>query len=147
MRTLALLMLLLCSGCLPMSAPFHLHPVVDGGADPSPIPCRAKLHFGWQTHSFVATLPSGEVCRGQCKAPIGHVTSPDRDMAPLWDKVYGPHFFNAHVMGSRGHQRVVLKGERGSTVRLEFHQVPGQEEGRVQGVAIDQAQRLYKIGL
>jgi len=67
-------------------------------------------------------------------------------MAPLWDKVYGQGFFNAQVLGSAGHSRVNLVGDRGTKIRLEFHKKAGDQHGAMDGVAVDKAGQIYKMG-
>jgi hypothetical protein len=145
MRIASILLLCLCTGCFPLSAPFHLHLVNEERGALSPIPCQFKVHFGWQTATIVATLNSGEACQGHVNL-VGSATPPDRDMAPLWDRIFGQGFFNAQVLGSAGHSRVVLLGDRGTEIRLEFHRKAGDQQGGLEGVAIDKAGQIYKMG-
>ncbi len=99
-RTTAVLPLLLCSACLPISAPFHLYPI-NSPASSEPIPCRLRLHFGWQTITITATLPNGGVFSGSFPT---NITPPNRELAPEWDQVFGAGFFNAKVL-----ERVVTR--------------------------------------
>lgn len=141
MRILTLFSLLLCTACLPISASFHIYPI--GGTQTEPIPCRFKIHFGWQTATLTATLPDGESFSGSTST---HTNPPDREMAPLWDQIFGNGFFNSRVLGSPGHFRVVLKGSQGHDLKMEIHAIPGDHHGGFEGVALDNENRLYKAG-
>ena len=146
MRIASILLLCFCTGCFPLSAPFHLHVITEEKGPINPIPCKFKVHFGWQTASIVATLNTGEVCQGQFNLVSSAAAPLDREMAPLWDKVFGQGFYNAQVLGSAGHLRLVLLGNRGTEIRLEFHKMAGDKNGGMEGVAVDKAGQLYKMG-
>jgi len=141
-RTTAVLPLLLCSACLPISAPFHLYPI-NSPASSEPIPCRLRLHFGWQTITITATLPNGGVFSGSFPT---NITPPNRELAPEWDQVFGAGFFNAKVLGSPKHFRTTLKSEAGEALVLEMHAIPGDTKGGMEGVAVDGHKGIYKAG-
>lgn len=142
MRILVALSLLLCTACLPISAPFHIYPIGEA-ASSSPIPCRFKIHFGWQSATIIATLPRGETFSAAFDI---HVAPPDREMAPFWDKVFGAGYFNAKVLGSRQHFRIALRSAQGQEMQMELHGIPGDHRGGLEGVAVDGKHQLYKAG-
>lgn len=142
MKILAGSILLLLTACLPLSAPFHLHPV-GGSASPAPIPCRFKIHFGWQTATITAELGDGE----RYSADFGtRPDPPDREMAPLWDQVFGAGYFNSRVLGSPQHFRAVAHNAQNQELRIELHRIPGDNHGGLEGVAIDSRRQVYKAG-
>ena len=142
-RGLGLLTLIFSTACFPVSAPFHLYPL--SSATPSePIPCRLKLHFGWQTMSITATLPTGGVFSGSFPTNIAPPNS--RDLAPYWDQVFGAGYFNAKVLGSPKYIRTTLKNEQGDELLLEMHAIPGDTKGGLEGVAVDSRKVIYKAG-
>ena len=142
MRMPCLALLLLSTGCLPFSAPFHIYDVSAAGPT-SPIPCRVKVHFGWQSASITARPPEGEVFTATFAM---NPEPPDRSMAALWDRIYGGGYFEAKVLGSRQHFRVTLKGDQGHELQMEVHQPPGLDRSGVEGVAVGSGGRLYKVG-
>ena len=141
-RIIATLALLACPGCIPVSAPFHLYPI-NPAKSSQPIPCRLRLHFGWQTISITATLPDGGAFSGSFPT---NITPPNRDLAPEWEQVFGPGFFNAKVLGSPKHFRTTLKNEAGEALVLEMHAIPGDAKGGMEGVAVDGSKGIYKAG-
>jgi hypothetical protein len=102
-----------------------------------------KLHFGWQTISITAALPNGGVFSGSFPT---NITPPNRDLAPEWDQVFGPGFFNAKVLGSAKHFRTALKNGTGEELLLEMHSIPGDTKGGMEGVAVDRHKGIYKAG-
>ena len=142
-RGIGVLTLILSTACFPVSAPFHLYPISSATAS-EPIPCRLKLHFGWQTITITATLPTGGVFSGSFPTNIAPPNS--RDLAPYWDHVFGSGFFNAKVLGSPKHFRTALKNEQGDELLLEMHAIPGDTRGGMEGVAVDSRKVIYKAG-
>jgi hypothetical protein len=134
--------LLLVTACFPISAPFHLYPI-NFAAPADPILCKLKLHFGWQTITITATLPTGGVFSGSFPT---NITPPNRDLAPYWDQVFGLGFFNAKVLGSPKHFRTTLKNQQGDELQLEMHGIPADTRGGMEGVAIDSNKGIYKAG-
>lgn len=142
LRLLALLTILSCTGCLPFSAPFHLYPIT-AAAQASPVLCRFKIHFGWQTATITATLPDGGLYSGSFPLSTG---IPDRELAAYWDQVFGAGYFNSKVLGSPRHFRSTLRNGQGAELTLELHQIPGDNHGGMEGVAISNNKDLYKAG-
>jgi len=139
----AVLALLLSPACLPVSAPFHLY-AMDPAAPQQPLPASIRIHFGWQTMTLTATLPDGNTYRGSIPTTFGPPS--ERTLAAGWDRVYGPGYFNAKVLGSPKHCRATLTSSAGATLLLELHAIPGDTKGGVEGVAQDAEGRLYKAG-
>jgi len=142
LRVLAVLAMVSCVGCLPVSAPFHLYPI-HSTTQQSPVPCRLKIHFGWQSATITATLPDGDVYSGSFTL---NPAIPDRELASYWDEVFGAGYFNAKVLGSPRHFRTTLRDGQGAELILEMHQIPGDNRGGMEGVAIGAHQSLYKAG-
>jgi hypothetical protein len=141
-RLIAVLSLLLFTGCFPVSGSFHLYPM-NASPRQAPVLCRFKIHFGWQTATVTATLPGGDRYSGSFPLNSG---VPDRELASHWDEIFGTGYFNAKVLGSPRHFRTTLKNDSGEAMRLELHQIPGDNRGGMEGVAIDGSNRLYKAG-
>lgn len=142
LRSLAVPIMLLCTGCLPMTAPFHLYPI-NASPQQEPVLCRFKIHFGWQSATITAILPGNELYSGSFAL---NTAIPDRELAPYWDQVFGPGYFNAKVLGSPRHFRTILKNRQGMELNLEMHQIPGDNRGGMEGIAIDSNKRIYKAG-
>jgi len=71
---------------------------------------------------------------------------PDRELAPYWDQIFGSGYFNAKVLGSPRHFRTVIKNKQGAELILEMHQIPGDNRGGMEGVAINSNKDIYKAG-
>jgi len=143
MRPFIAASLLFLTGCFPVSAPFHIYPIREAGSG-SPIPCRFRIHFGWQNATISAFLPDGETYASVISTTRSD--PPNRDLAPLWDKVFGAGYFNAKVLGSPQHFRTTLKNEQGRELRMELHRMPGDPNNGFEGVAIDGDNLIYKAG-
>ena len=142
-QILGALSLLLLTACLPVSGPFNLYPI-NSTTLTQPIPCKLKLHFGWQTITITATLPTGGVYSGSFPT---NATAPNRDLASYWDQVFGSGYFNAKVLGSPKHVRATLQNGQGDKLQLEMHSIPGDTKGGgMEGVAVDSNKDLYKAG-
>jgi len=142
LRLLVLPSMLLFTGCLPVTAPFHLYPI-NASPQQAPILCRFNAHFVWQSATITAALPDNDSYSGSF--PL-NTAIPDRELSPYWDQVFGPGYFNAKVLGSPRHFRTTLKNKQGIELRLEIHQIPGDNRGGMEGIAIDSDKHLYKAG-
>ena len=68
------------------------------------------------------------------------------DMASVWDLVYGPGYFIAHVLGARLYAQAAITGSRGTALNVEFYRPnPGGEQIRIFGVAKDSKDGVYKM--
>lgn len=142
MRSLTVVCLLLCTGCFPISAPFHIYPV-NQAPGAFPISCRFKLHFGWQSATVTVTMPNGDIYSGSLNSSSPR---PDNAMAASWDQVFGNGYFTAKVLGSQRHMRFLLHNLQGDELRMELHTIPGDNQGGMEGVALDHNNHLYKAG-
>ena len=142
LRSLALPSMILFTGCIPMTAPFHLYPM-NTSPQQVPVLCRFKIHFGWQSATITATLQDSELYSGSF---LLNTAIPDRELAPYWDQVFGSGYFNAKVLGSPRHFRTTLKNKPGVEMILEMHQIPGDNRGGMEGIAIDGNKHIYKAG-
>lgn len=142
LRLLAIPSVLLLTGCIPVTAPFHLYPI-NASPQQAPVLCRLKVHFGWQSATITAALPDGDSYSGSFRL---NTAIPDRALSPYWDQVFGSGYFNAKVLGSPRHFRTTLKNQQGVELSLELHQIPGDNRGGMEGIAIDSNKHLYKAG-
>ena len=142
LRLLVIPSMLLFTACLPITAPFHLYPI-STPTQQTPVLCRFKVHFGWQSATITASLSDSDSYSGSFK--LNSATS-DRELSPYWDQVFGSGYFNAKVLGSPRHFRTTLKNKQGNELRLEMHQIPGDNQGGMEGIAIDSKKHIYKAG-
>jgi hypothetical protein len=68
-------------------------------------------------------------------------------MPALWDTIYGPGFFTAHVSGAGLYANAVITGKLGTVYNLEFYSADAQPQrvSKIRGVAKDSANNLYKV--
>lgn len=139
----------LMSGC---SATFHLYPVQGTPPVSAPLPVlTAELRGpGIGRGTLVITLPGGETCTG----PWAHVLpgaaasgpGEEADLSTEWDRVYGPGYYVANVLGAHYRGRGVVKGGQGMIFHLEFYRNE-VERSPTLGVATDGQGNLYKVSL
>jgi hypothetical protein len=149
-HTLSILSVVFClffSGCY---QPVRLYPVTP----PAPGQTAGAALDGKVTGLFnsgnmTVKLPSGEVCSGHwaVTAPAG----PTSDLAGVWDAIYGPGFYVAHVIGERLFTRAVLTGDKGTAITAEMYKPEhaGPDNvivvGQIRGVAQDNKGTIYKL--
>ena len=132
----------------------HFYPAQGPLAGQTPLPVF-KAKFGDFSGSEI-TLPfvAGEVCRGTWTRVDRNTNANGTqtvsaagkpDMAAVWDAVYGPGFYTAHVLGNKFYGTGVLTGDRGSTVDLEFIGAGHEEGSAPRGVARDNKGNIYKV--
>jgi hypothetical protein len=126
----------------------HFYPVQGPltAQTPSPI-YQLTLQAGLTSGSMTTTLQDGEICTGKWSL----VTQEDptaSQMAAVWDTIYGPGFFVANILGSKGFARAVLTGTRGTTLNVEFH-IPGASPAlpEARGIAKDNKGDIFKMTL
>jgi len=86
-------------------------------------------------------FPDGETFEG--KSSGESASNPDDELTSAWDSVYGSGHYLAHVLGSPFHGRVVLKGNRGSTLIVETNRET--KESAPEGVAKDSNGNIFKV--
>lgn len=73
---------------------------------------------------------------------------PQPNLAFAWDLVYGPAYFNTHVLGSQTIGQATATGSNGTVLQLEFQKEKlGMPEDNIFGVAIDSKGNIYKVVL
>jgi hypothetical protein len=144
MKCIALLAATVLGGCV-VQLPGHLYPVEGPLAARTPMPIYAVSLSGVLTSGTLsATLPDGEVCRGRWAA-VRKDDPTASAMAGDWDRVYGPGFFVANVLGSAVFARAVLVGTQGTTLNTEMYDPTPGEVARLTGIARDNDGNVFKL--
>ncbi len=133
------------SGCLVM-VPGHLYPVEGALASQTPAPIyQVTINGIGDSGTMSATLPDGEVCRGSW-APVPQNDPSAAKFSADWDRVYGPGFFVANVLGNSAIVRAVLVGNKGTTLNVEFHAITaGAPTNNVKGIGVDNNGNIFKL--
>jgi hypothetical protein len=69
----------------------------------------------------------------------------------VWDQVYGSGYYLAHVVGTRFYAKAEARGNRGTTLDMEFYQSATAETpdansvNSIEGVARDNGNNRYKL--
>ena len=69
-------------------------------------------------------------------------------MSQVWDSVYGPGYYVAHVLGANYYYESVVSGNRGTVINVEMYWDASESNGRfssVKGVARDNKGNTYKL--
>ncbi|MGA3131539.1 MAG: hypothetical protein ABSD59_12105 [Terracidiphilus sp.] len=73
---------------------------------------------------------------------------PQPNLAFAWDLVYGPTYFNTHILGSQTIGQATATGSNGTVLQLEFQKEKlGNPVDNIFGVAIDNKGNVYKVVL
>jgi hypothetical protein len=151
---LVLFAISLASGC---RATGRLYPVQGPLSAQTPTPVLlAKLTGAFNSGNISVVLADGEVCKGHwatvprpgASKGAAASTAPPSEMSSVWDTVYGPGFFVAHVLGKRLYVQTALTGDRGTNLNLEMYKPDGNTQNTVssiQGVAKDSKDNIYKL--
>jgi hypothetical protein len=137
-------------GC---SATARLYPVQGPLMAQSPVPVFSGKLTGLVNEGGISfVMANGEVCKGQWtrvvpvkgtqaaqSAPAPALT----DMPAIWDQIYGPGYYTAHVLGTTLHGQAVITGNRGTVLTVEFHRPDAIPQ--IQGVAKDSQGNIYKM--
>ena len=131
---------LVLNGC---TAGVHLYPVsgpVAAQTPPQIYPARLSVNFATRSGAFTATLADGELFKGRWKLEVpGPVNKADvNDMSAIWDQVYGPGFYVAHVLGAPSCGKALVTGSKGTPLTIEIC-------GAERGVARDGKGDVYKM--
>jgi hypothetical protein len=71
---------------------------------------------------------------------------PQPNLAFAWDLVYGPGYFNTHILGSQTVGQATATGSNGTILQLEFQKEKlGAIIDNIFGVAIDNKGNIYKV--
>ncbi|MGD0426320.1 MAG: hypothetical protein ABSC10_06340 [Candidatus Acidiferrales bacterium] len=148
-----LLAIVVMSGC----ASGRLYPVQGPLAAQSPIPVyTAKFSGPFSSGHVSVVLAGGEVCKGSWSAApsvpsaadAGSATTPATSgTASLWDTVYGPGFYQAHVLGTRIYMRATPDCNHGTTLTVEMFRAADSNGNvsAIRGVAQDNKGNIYKV--
>jgi hypothetical protein len=144
-------------GC---SATFHLYPVHAPiiGQNPPPVIEAHITQPASQLGVISLVLPDGEACQGTWLQDIA--TAPSQgaqlaswsgvmDLSIVWDEVYGAGYYLAKVVGARNFGHAVLKGVKGTIIRIDFlyFQSGNTVIEVARGVAKDDKGNIYKLSL
>jgi hypothetical protein len=73
---------------------------------------------------------------------------PQPNLAFAWDLVYGPGYFNTHILGSQTIGQATATGSNGTVLQLEFQKEKlGAIIDNIFGVAVDNKGNIYKVVL
>jgi hypothetical protein len=73
---------------------------------------------------------------------------PQPNLAFAWDLVYGPGYFNTHILGSQTVGQAIATGSNGTVLQLEFQKEKlGAVIDNIFGVAVDNKGNIYKMVL
>ena len=153
---LSLLLVLVCflSGCMAIG---HFYPVQGPLSAQTPPPVySAKLTGAFNSGNISVDLGGGQACKGRWAAgraepapngPSGATAS--ADMPAVWDVVYGPGFYTAHVLGVKLFARALATCGNGDTLNIEMYrrENPGDVHTpiEIRGVAKDNKNNIYKV--
>ncbi|MFZ0820816.1 MAG: hypothetical protein WAM91_12160 [Candidatus Acidiferrales bacterium] len=153
---LSLLLVFVCflSGCIAIG---HFYPVQGPLSAQTPLPVySAKLTGAFNSGNISVDLGAGQTCKGRWVAgraepapngPSGGSASPD--MPAVWDFVYGPGFYTAHVLGVRLFARALATCANGDTLTVEMYRRDNLGEIHtpieIRGVAKDNRDNIYKV--
>ncbi len=137
-------------GC---SATARLYPVQGPLMSQSPVPVFTGKLTGIVNEGSVSfLLANGEVCKGQwtrvapVKSSQGAQSIPapaSTDMPAIWDQIYGPGYYTAHVLGTSLHAQAVITGTSGTVLTVEFYRPDAVPQEL--GVAKDSHGNIYKM--
>ena len=148
----AVMMVVAMSACQPTVG--KLYPVKGPLAAQTPMPVYIVKVTGGRSGTYTITVSGGEVCKGTWTrvpsitgAPAGGDSTND-STASIWDMVYGPGYYVAHVLGSKIYDRGVAAGSRGTVLDVEMFvaEAGGEHTPSVmKGVAKDNQGNIYKL--
>jgi hypothetical protein len=109
-----------CGLIVPLPVSVNFYPIDGPYAQQNPVPVFAAT--GWlQAGSVGITLrfPNGESIHVDIADSITGTRAANDDMAPIWDRVFGPGFYTARVLGAPGHARGTAIGSMGTQLDVE----------------------------
>jgi hypothetical protein len=154
-------LLALCSVAPHVLRAQRLYPVLGPATAQTPPPnFNAKLsNYLGKSGNITLTQAGGESFQGtwstvmvtfiNSKTP-GTPDSypPQPNLAFAWDLVYGPAYFNTHILGSQTIGQATATGSNGTVLQLEFQKEKlGIPVDNIFGVAIDNKGNIYKVVL
>jgi hypothetical protein len=146
MKRIVLLMLMssVLGGCMVM-VPGHLYPIQGALSAETPVPIYPITLSGvLKSGTLSATLQNAEVCSGKWSAVAQNDPTAGK-LSADWDRVYGPGFFVANVLGNAVFVRAVLTGTKGTILNVELYDPTPGDVTRVKGIAVDNNGNLFKV--
>ncbi|HKF58795.1 MAG TPA: hypothetical protein VKJ45_25370 [Blastocatellia bacterium] len=133
----------------------RLYPVQGPLSAQTPTPVFFPKITGLAYPSNISlVLSGGELCKGRwtqvvpTQLPKGAnaagVQITAGEMSSVWDSVYGPGYYVAHVLGTYYYYESVISGNRGTVINLELY-LADSESHRFKGVARDNKGNIYKL--
>jgi len=139
----------------------RLYPVQGPVSAQSPTPVFFAKITGVSYPSGISiVLGGGELCKGRwnqvaptqpakgAPASVQQVTA--GDMSSVWDSVYGPGYYVAHVLGTNYYYESVASGDRGTVINVELYLDDSESHYKnsgYKGVARDNKGNIYKLML
>ena len=119
----------------------RLYPVQGPLSAQTPTPVFFPKITGLAYPSNISLVLSGvELCKGRwtqiapTQAPKGAVAASVQitagDMSLVWDSVYGPGYYVAHVLGSYYYYESVVTGNRGTVINVELYLDDRESHGK-----------------
>ena len=138
------------TGC----AGVRLYPIEGPLSAQTPPPIFSAKISGIISGPFSFTLTGGEVCKGHW-APHESQNISANQLAGLhraWDKICGPGFYTAHVLGISRLASGTGTTNKGSNLSLELIVPNGGGEGEqnldhIHGIAVDNQGNVFKVTL
>jgi hypothetical protein len=148
---------LIMSSLVGCSGAVRLYPTEGPLSSQTPLPVLVgKLSGAFNSGHISVTLSDGEVCKGTWAVvpPPNNAKGANAEAAPtsmssVWDSVYGPGFYVAHVLGAKLYVQAVVTGNRGTVFNVEMYRPlegpEGNGVGAIKGVAKDNKDNVYKV--
>lgn len=139
----------------------RLYPVQGPATAQTPPPSfTAKLsNYLGKSGNIILTQDGGETFQGpwstvtvtfiNSKTPGTPASFPPQpNLAFAWGLVYGPGYFNTHILGSQTVGQATATGSNGTVLQLEFQKEKlGAIIDNIFGVAVDNKGNIYKVVL
>lgn len=135
----------------------RLYPVQGPLSAQTPVPVfTAKLTEIYDFGKVSVVLSDGEKFKGRWAVaealPFSTDVTPNasahNDMPFAWDVVYGPGFYNSHILGAKYFAHSVIIGSKGTVLNMEMYRAdpePPKSIPDVKGVAKDDKGNIYKL--
>lgn len=126
-----------CGFLVPAPTHVRFFPIEGPYAEQRPVPVfDASGWVEFATIGLTVQFPDGESMKVDLSDSVQGAAAANDDMAPVWDKVFGPGYYNASVLGT-GHLRGSGTGKLGT--RLDV------ESSGWNGVARDTHGNVFKV--
>jgi hypothetical protein len=131
------------AGCLGVGV--RLYPVSGPLAAQTPVPvypAKLTLRSSIRSGEFKTMLANGEQFNGRWTMQTPGPANPSSgdDLSEDWDRVFGPGFYVAHVLGDRDCGTATITGSAGTVLHLQLCGGNGQK-----AVGRDSHGNVYKI--